>query len=73
MFGLNDFMRSPVYEPKKRWCGGVYGWVAHRFPVKGGVSFRDLVVRNAVNSMYQDVVPGQRLVDALKRNAERRE
>ena len=72
MISLDDLMRSPVYEPKKRWCGGTYGWVMHRFPVKDGLSFREVLMRNLASSMYQDFAAGQRLVNMLKRNAERR-
>ena len=42
MINVNEIMRQPVYEPRKRWCGGRYGWVAHRFPVKGGISMCDV-------------------------------
>lgn len=39
----NSLFHAKVYEPRKRWCGGSYGWVAHRFPVKGGISWRDVM------------------------------
>ena len=70
MINVNEIMRQPVYEPRKRWCGGRYGWVAHRFPVKGGISMRDVWMRNMMNALYDDVVAGNRFIDAFKRNAE---
>ena len=38
---------AKVYEPKKRLCGGHYGWVQHRFPVKDGISWRDVMIANS--------------------------
>lgn len=32
-----------VYEPKKRLFEGRYQWARHRFPIKGGITFRDVV------------------------------
>ena len=40
---IADAWRQPRYEPHKRKCGGVDGWVAHRFPIKGGISARDVM------------------------------
>lgn len=45
-FSIGRFLRELRYEPTKRWCGGSYGWVMHRFPIKGGISPREVMVRN---------------------------
>ena len=37
---LND----PVYEPKQRLSGGKFGWVRHRFPIRGGISSRQTMI-----------------------------
>lgn len=29
-------------EPQKRMCAGRYGWVIHRFPIKGGLPLRSI-------------------------------
>jgi hypothetical protein len=34
-----------LYEPKPRWCGGVFGYVGHRFPIRGGISWLDVLAR----------------------------
>lgn len=38
--------RDPVYEPKERLCGGVYGFVRHRFPIRGGITSSDVMADN---------------------------
>jgi len=49
MISLDEFMRRPIYEPRRRWCGGTYGWVAHRFPVKNGISMRDVLLQQLLD------------------------
>lgn len=36
---------EPVYEPVKRNKDGLR-WISHRFPIKGGISARELLARN---------------------------
>lgn len=36
MFDAYPLQRRCV-EPVKRMCAGRYGWVVHRFPIKGGL------------------------------------
>jgi hypothetical protein len=43
---LNDALDARTYEPNKRFVGGTYGWANHRFPIKGGISFRQVMIRN---------------------------
>lgn len=43
-----QIMSSKTYEPKPRLVGGRFGFVRHRFPIKGGISLRDVMLR----SMY---------------------
>ena len=33
-------------EPVKRMSGGKYRWVKHRLPIKGGISFREVMQRD---------------------------
>ena len=34
----HPWITDKVYEPTPRLCGGVYGYVGHRFPIKNGIS-----------------------------------
>jgi len=43
---LNESLDRRCYEPKKRLVNGKYGWARHRFPIKGGISFREVLIRN---------------------------
>jgi len=49
VINLNEIMRRPIYEPRKRWCGGTYGWVSQRFPVKDGISMREVWLRQSLD------------------------
>lgn len=33
---------TPCVEPARRLCGGYFGWVYHRFPIKGGITPREV-------------------------------
>lgn len=35
-----------VVEPKKRMVGGHYGWAVHRFPIKGGRTMAETLMRD---------------------------
>jgi hypothetical protein len=65
---INAIMRRPIYEPKPRWCGGVFGYVAHRFPIRDGISVRDVLVRGNVNSLLQDMRRSRALIALLEKN-----
>lgn len=48
---ISDFysmkwLRAKVYEPQQRNKDGMR-WIAHRFPIKGGISMRDVMLREA--------------------------
>jgi hypothetical protein len=45
MQAFQKTVRDRRYEPKERWCGGSFGPVAHRFPIKGGISWGEALVR----------------------------
>lgn len=47
VFYSNNAWRVCRFEPIPRLCGGVFGYVQHRFPIKGGISLRDIWVRQA--------------------------
>ena len=68
MIGINAIMRRPIYEPKPRWCGGVFGYVAHRFPIKGGISTRDVLMRGNANSFIQDMRRSRAFITLLEKN-----
>jgi len=34
------------YEPKERLCAGRFGFVRHRFAIKGGISTTEVMARN---------------------------
>lgn len=38
-------MRDKVYEPQQRNKDGMR-WIKHRFPIKGGISFREVMAHN---------------------------
>ena len=40
-------------EPEKRWVGGQYGWAIHRFPIKGGITKREMTRNMLIDSMYE--------------------
>jgi hypothetical protein len=42
-----EAMHSKCIEPKPRRCGGRFGYVWHRFPIKGGVSWREVMWKQA--------------------------
>jgi len=71
MINLNEIMRRPIYEPRPRRCAGVYGYVAHRFPVKDGISMREVMMRQLANGLYGDVVGKNPLVEAFERSEAR--
>lgn len=68
MIGINAIMRRLIYEPKPRWCGGVFGYVAHRFPIKGGISVYDVWMRGNANATYQEFVRGNALIAHFEKN-----
>jgi hypothetical protein len=39
-------------EPKKRWVGGKFGWAVHRFPIKGGITKREIFRQELIESIY---------------------
>jgi len=43
---LNEALDNRCYEPQKRLVGGEYGWAHHRFPIKGGINFREVMIRS---------------------------
>ena len=45
-----EFMDKRCIEPQKRLRGGSFGWASHRFPIKGGVSFRETLARDLCKS-----------------------
>lgn len=41
--GVMAALHAKRYEPAERWAGGVFGYVAHRFPIKNGISASDVM------------------------------
>ena len=53
-----DAINAPTYEPQKRMVAGRYTWAKHRFPIKGGISFRETMIRDlysAQNSTWLEM------------------
>ncbi len=42
---------QPCYEPEPRLCAGKFGYVRHRFPVKGGISLNRMMQRQMAESL----------------------
>ena len=43
MLNINKAMNARIVEPQKRLKGNPFPeWVVHRFPIKGGISLRDV-------------------------------
>jgi len=40
------FWNQPCVEPQKRRVGGVYRWAMRRFPIKGGITIRESMIRD---------------------------
>lgn len=64
-------MEAKCVEPEKRMCGGVYGWVVHRFPIKGGKSPADTVWRELWESQTKRIGFTRRILNYME--AEKRE
>lgn len=43
----NSFFRRRCIEPRRRLVGGSFGWAVHRFEIKGGISWRDVMLEDA--------------------------
>lgn len=43
---LSGIIHAKVYEPKKRLFQGSFGWAYHKYPIKGGISFREIMARS---------------------------
>jgi len=41
-------------EPEKRLHGGVFGWVIHRFPIKGGKTMSETVMRDFASNITRE-------------------
>ena len=50
---IGDVNENKCVEPEKRWVGGEYGWAVHRFPIKGGITKREMTRRMLMDSMYE--------------------
>jgi hypothetical protein len=50
----NQFMREKCIEPVKRNKDGMR-WIVHRFPIKGGISWRDVMMKSNDNPLIQAV------------------
>jgi hypothetical protein len=50
--------RAKRYEPIPRLCAGKFGYVAHRFPIKNGISMAQVMAANIANNspLYQRLI-----------------
>lgn len=42
---ISEAIRRNCIEPKQRMCAGEYGFVRHRFPIKGGINHHEALSR----------------------------
>lgn len=46
-YWFHEVMHAKRYEPQKRKHGSTKPeWIGHRFPIKGGISLRDTMIRD---------------------------
>ena len=50
---IGNITENKCVEPEKRWVGGEHGWAVHRFPIKGGITMKEMMVRSLKDSMYE--------------------
>ena len=43
---MNIRLDRRVVEPEQRMVAGRYGWAVHRFPVRGGITVREMLRRS---------------------------
>lgn len=56
----NYFMRGKFIEPVKRKHGRTYPeWQPHRFEIKGGISWRDVIIRESDNNSLLKMIKVQ--------------
>jgi hypothetical protein len=55
---IAESFHKPCWEPKKRLFEGRYQWAHHRFPIKGGISTRDVMARdfNMSNPLWEMLI-----------------
>jgi len=53
---------SPRCEPEKRMVGGEFKHATHRFPIKGGVSFRKITT----TALIENIQSNNSILKALK-------
>lgn len=53
---INRWVRCKIYEPVPRKFGGSgVQYVPHRFEIKDGISWRDVLIRNNTNKLLKMV------------------
>lgn len=50
ILSFSERMHCKCVEPDPRLRGGVFGYAVHRFPIKGGISLWEVVVRQIAQS-----------------------
>ena len=56
---IGRILREKNTEPKQRLVGGRFGWAVHRFPIKGGISWVDVML-GARNTLLDRLTELQR-------------
>ena len=51
---IGRILREKNTEPKQRLVGGRFGWAVHRFPIKGGISWVDIML-GARNHLFDRI------------------
>ena len=47
------FLSDRCVEPKKRWVGGKFTYAVHRFPIKGGITPREMMRLMLIEARYE--------------------
>lgn len=58
----------PCVEPQKRMHAGKFGWVVHRFPIKGGIPPRISVVPEWRQKLASNITSNNVLLKAIDRS-----
>lgn len=54
-----DYLTAKRVEPKPRMCGGKFGYVYHKYPIKNGISVSDILA--------EQIAKNNELLDRLKK------
>jgi len=47
---IQNTLEGKRVEPKQRLVGGHFGWAIHRFPIKGGITLREVMAQSIMQN-----------------------